>query len=129
MFYFGSSRLFQHDRSAGSFSPFTVMVYCPFSVSVLWILFVVSSGGRCWLDDVDQSCELVFGISMSDCNFCKCTWRPTTDTQVAVAVSFRFSFCMVFRTPRNVKPVKLKLSSFSVLVCFGTCCLLSFSFL
>ena len=31
----------------------------------------------------------------------------------AVVESFRFSFCMVFRTPRNVKPVKLKLQ-FSV---------------
>ena len=32
----------------------------------------------------------------------------------AVLESFRFSFCMVFRTPRNVKPVKLK-PQFSVL--------------
>ena len=32
----------------------------------------------------------------------------------AVVESFRFSLCMVFRTPRNVKLVKLKLQ-FSVL--------------
>ena len=36
--------------------------------------------------------------------------------------SFRFSFCMVFRTPRNVKPVKLKLQFFSLFVeVFVTC--------
>ena len=40
----------------------------------------------------------------------------------AVVESFRFSFCMVFRTPRNVKPVKLKLQFFSLFVeVFVTC--------
>ena len=41
--------------------------------------------------------------------------------------SFRFSFCMVFRTPRNVKPVKLKLQFFSfvfevLVICNATVC-------
>ena len=45
----------------------------------------------------------------------------------AVVESFRFSFCMVFRTPRNVKPVKLKLQFFSfvfevIVICNATVC-------
>ena len=34
-----------------------VTVSCPFSVSVLWSVFVVVTGGHCCLDSVDWFCD------------------------------------------------------------------------
>ena len=57
---------------------------------------------------VEQLCELVLGfkyltvISVVDI-------MANMLTQVLHSlVSFRFGFCMIFRTSRNIKPVKLK---------------------
>ena len=77
---------------------------------------VVSSGGRCCLDDVDQSCELVLELQCLTVTYVSAHGPVHVDTQVAVAVSFSFQFCMVFRAPRNMKPVKLKPQVFSLFV-------------
>ena len=80
------------------------------------------------MDDVDQLCghvlelqcmTVISGVHMD---------AYVLTLSFAVVESFRFSFCMVFRTPRNVKPVKLKPQFFSVLfvetLCFWLSCLI-----
>ena len=70
-----------------------------------------------WLDDVDQLCGHVLELQFLTVIFCSAHGGLHADTQfLQFSGEFRFSFCMVFRTPRNVKPVKLKLQ-FSVFEC------------
>ena len=69
-----------------------------------------------WLDDVDQLCGRVLELQFLTVISVVHMVRNMLTLSVAVVESFRFSFCMVFRTPRNVKPVKLKLQ-FSVFEC------------
>ena len=78
------------------------------SVSVLWLFSVVSPGGHGWtmltsyVDTfLELQCLTVTSVVHMDAQH--------ADTQFcSFRESFRFSFCMVFRTPRNMKPVKLK---------------------
>ena len=89
------------------------MVSCPFpsrffgrSLSFLLVDIVGRNG-------VDQLCGPVLELQYLTVISVSAHGALHADTQFAVVVSFRFSFCMVFRTPGNMKPVKLKPHVFS----------------
>ena len=85
-----------------------------------------------WLDCVDQLCGHVLELQCLTVTFCSAHGGQHADTQFCSCGEFSFQFCMAFRPPRNVKPVKLKLQFFSLFVevfvtcnatvCFGFLC-------
>ena len=95
---------------------FTVMVSCPFLSRFFGLSLSFSPGNVVGRDSVHWACELVLELQGLTVISVVHMVRNMLTLSFAVVESFRFSFCMVFRTPRNVKPVKLKLQ-FSVFEC------------